>query len=126
MENNKNDRSGNINNNNNEPLFPSQSHVEMTQFSNQNSQRRNNFGPGEAPLFVQDATMNAEIHYREILGVLNRIAENREINMVSFAVVFIVFIFLVYLAIDFGISEGFTLRVPRDDQCPFRVNRCIT
>ena len=58
--------------------------------------------------------MNAKIHYREILGVLNRIAENREVNMVSFAVVFIVFIFLVYLTIDFGISEGFTLRVPRD------------
>ena len=58
--------------------------------------------------------MNAKIHYREILGVLNRIAENREVNMVSFAVVFIVFIFLVYLTIDFGISEGFKLRVLRD------------
>ena len=42
MENNKNDRSGNNINNNNESLFPSQSHVEMTQFNNQNSQRRNN------------------------------------------------------------------------------------
>ena len=61
-----------------------------------------------------DESLNVEMHYQEILGVLNRIAENREVNMVSFAIVFIVALFIGYMAVDFGIAGGFTLRVPRD------------
>ena len=54
------------------------------------------------------------MHYQETLNTLNRIADNREINMVNAALVLVVALFLVYMAIDFGLSEGFSLRVPRD------------
>ena len=65
-------------------------------------------GPG------QFDAINVEMHYQEILTALNRIADNREINMVSFSIVSVVALFLGYMAIDFGFADGHTLRVPRD------------
>ena len=58
--------------------------------------------------------MNVEMNCQQILTVLNRIADNREINMVSFSVILAVALFLGYMAIDFGFNDGLTLRLSRD------------
>ena len=58
--------------------------------------------------------MNVEMNCQQILTVLNRITDNREINMVSFSVILAVALFLGYMAIDFGLNDGLTLRVSRD------------
>ena len=58
--------------------------------------------------------MNVEMNCQQILTVLNRITDNREINMVSFSVILTVALFLGYMAIYFGVNDGLTLRVSRD------------
>ena len=104
-----------------EQIFPNNTgnipSITELQNVNQNNQRRQqqyqqytgmDMGPG------QFDAINVEMHYQEILTALNRIADNREINMVSFSIVLVVALFLGYMAIDFGFADGFKLRVPRD------------
>ena len=59
-------------------------------------------------------TINFETNYQEILSILNRITDNREISMVCFSVIIIVVLFLGYIAIDFECQMDLTLRIPRD------------
>ena len=83
--------------------------------NNNNNNRRPFFSSNDSSNQIQvDTAMNMEIHHQEILGVLNRIADNREIGMVNFAIILIVALFLGYMAIDFGVNGGFALRTPRD------------
>ena len=53
------------------------------------------------------------MYYQEILSILNRI-DSREENTVSFAVILIVVLFLGYMAVYFGMAEGFILKIQRD------------
>ena len=79
------------------------------------------YGSNDAPFQNQFTQINFLIQTwtlkwitKEILTALNRIADNREINMVSFSVILTVALFLGYIAIDFGLNDGLTLRVSRD------------
>ena len=53
------------------------------------------------------------MYYQEILSILNWI-DSREENTVSFAVILIVVLFLGYMAVYFGMKEGFILKIQRD------------
>ena len=79
------------------------------------------YGSNDAPFPNQfyanqvfDTTMNVKMNCEQILTVLNRITDNREINMVSFSVILTVALFFGYIAIDFGLNDGLPLRVSRD------------
>ena len=108
--------------NNNFPIELEQQNQNSQNNQNQNDFSRRSNGPyinsAESPLMGMspgyDNALNVEMHYQEILNTLNRIADNREINMTNAALILVVALFLVYMAIDFGLSEGFSLRVPRD------------
>ena len=57
---------------------------------NDNSDRRPFFSLNDTSLANQihvDTAMNFEMHHQEILGALNRIADNREIGMVNFVII---------------------------------------
>ena len=114
----------NVNNLNQEGLLPN-INIEMPQRQQpQQQQQQQNprrplfvpYGSSDAPFPNQvypnqvfDTAMNVEMHYQEILTTLNRIADNREINMVSFSIILIVALFLGYMAIDFGLNEDLLL-----------------
>ena len=68
----------------NTPLFPSRSNIEMSNQINNNSQKRQqqNFCSGITKVISKQfgEAAKVEIHYQEILSILNRIADNREVQ----------------------------------------------
>ena len=60
-----------------------------------------------------DETLNRKMFYQEILSILNRFDSRKE-NTVSFVVILIVVLFLGYMAVYFGMAEGFILKIQRD------------
>ena len=87
-------------------LFPSSSSIEISNQMNNNSQKRQqqNLSSGITWVISEQfgEAAKVEMHYQEILSILNRIADNREVNMVvSFAVILILALFLGYMTIYF-------------------------
>ena len=76
-------------------IYPNIENIEMSSQRNDNnindnSDRRPFFSSNDTSLANQihvDTAMNFEMHHQEILGALNRIADNREIGMVNFAII---------------------------------------
>ena len=99
------------NHNNSNNLLGEAFNVEMAAQNNNN--RRPHvpiFSCNEAPpnqMNQIDTSMNVETHYQEIISTLNRITDNREVNMVSVVLILIVALFFGYMAIDFGLVNIF-------------------
>ena len=68
----------------------------------------NPFGMIEmAPIYNQGFNMSVEEHYDQIINLLHRIADNREIGMINLSVLILEISFFAYLTYVFAEADGF-------------------